>query len=304
MNGQHVNFNANPVTVVKTPNREIPVFSSGENMDAKTIESFGEEWKAYHHFDEKELVEISGMYFDILPAEALKPDSTVLEVGCGSGRFIWYLRKQYDPFVTGVDPSDAVFAADELLGKDEKVQIVKATSSNMPFADESFDFVYSIGVLHHIPETARAMEDCTRKLKKGGYFLTYIYYDLDNRGKLFRGLYDFSNFFRKGISRLPQKTKKIVCDILAVAVYMPWVTASRILKLAGVSKSVREKIPLHGYEDRSFYVIRNDSLDRFGTPLEQRFTKAQITEMMEKAGLSDIKFSDKIPYWHAIGRKV
>jgi hypothetical protein len=50
-------------------------------------------------------------------------------------------------------------------------------------------------------------------------------------------------------------------------------------------------------------VIRNDSLDRFGTPLEQRFSRKQIKIMMEKAGLHDVVFSEKIPYWHAIGLK-
>jgi hypothetical protein len=60
---------------------------------------------------------------------------------------------------------------------------------------------------------------------------------------------------------------------------------------------------LFGYENKSFYIIRNDSLDRFGTPLEQRFTRNQIQEMMERAGLENIVFSNNIPYWHAVGKK-
>ena len=50
-------------------------------------------------------------------------------------------------------------------------------------------------------------------------------------------------------------------------------------------------------------IIRNDALDRFGTPLEKRFSKKQIHEMMEEAGLDDIIFSPNEPYWHAIGKK-
>jgi hypothetical protein len=71
-----------------------------------------------------------------------------------------------------------------------------------------------------------------------------------------------------------------------------------------VPERVRRHIPLQVYERQSFYVIRNDSLDRFGTPLEQRFSRKQIKEMMEKAGLTDIVFSEKLPYWHAVGKKV
>jgi len=49
--------------------------------------------------------------------------------------------------------------------------------------------------------------------------------------------------------------------------------------------------------------MRNDALDRFGTRLEKRFTKAQIAAMMTAAGLRGIKFSDSEPFWCAIGYK-
>ena len=62
------------------------------------------------------------------------------------------------------------------------------------------------------------------------------------------------------------------------------------------------KIPLSYYSNKSFNVIRNDALDRFGTPLEQRFSKVQIEEIRESS-LKDITFSEKEPYWHVIGRK-
>ncbi len=49
--------------------------------------------------------------------------------------------------------------------------------------------------------------------------------------------------------------------------------------------------------------MRNDALDRFGTPLEQRFTREAISDMMKNAGLHDVKFSEAAPYWHAVGHK-
>jgi hypothetical protein len=49
--------------------------------------------------------------------------------------------------------------------------------------------------------------------------------------------------------------------------------------------------------------MRTDALDRFGTRLEQRFTRPEITQMMENAGLENIRFSDGLPYWTAIGWK-
>jgi hypothetical protein len=116
-------------------------------------------------------------------------------------------------------------------------------------------------------------------------------------------LFNASTLLRKGVSKLPGKPKRFVCDVLAVSLYMPFVGFSRFLKKLGIGESVRQKIPLYGYENKSFYIIRNDALDRFGTPLEQRFTKKQIREMMENCGLEQIVFSNNIPYWHAVGKK-
>ena len=63
-------------------------------------------------------------------------------------------------------------------------------------------------------------------------------------------------------------------------------------------------VPLNYYRNKSFYTMRTDSRDRFGTPLQKRFTRAEILEMMEGAGLTDITFSEDEPYWCAVGTKV
>ena len=49
--------------------------------------------------------------------------------------------------------------------------------------------------------------------------------------------------------------------------------------------------------------MRTDARDRFGTPLEHRFTKIQIKSMMEVAGLKEIRFSDRAPFWCVVGVK-
>ena len=62
-------------------------------------------------------------------------------------------------------------------------------------------------------------------------------------------------------------------------------------------------MPLYYYIGKSLKVIRNDSLDRFGTPLEQRFSKTQIKLMLEINGFQNILFSEKMPYWHVLAQK-
>jgi SAM-dependent methyltransferase len=298
-----VEFNKTYQAVIPTKYRSIYAFSMEDsNIDMVTVDSFGDEWQAFHGFDPKEIEKLGDEYFDIVTPEMLNKETTLLEVGCGSGRFLKYLSTRAG-FLVGVDPSHAIFAADNLLGSAGNVMLAKASANDLPFANESFDFVCSIGVLHHIPDTFKALQACVDKVKKGGYFYTYLYYDLDNRGILFRSLYNLSNKIRLGICKLPTKPKKLVCDVLAVGFYMPFILTNRFLKFVGVPRKFRKNIPLVGYENKSFYIIRNDSLDRFGTPLEQRFTKKQIQDMLEQAGLTEIIFSNNIPFWHVVGKK-
>jgi len=69
----------------------------------------------------------------------------------------------------------------------------------------------------------------------------------------------------------------------------------------GMSSKNASALPLGFYRHLSFYTMRTDALDRFGTRLEHRFTRKQIKSMMESADLKDIKFSNDSPYWCAVG---
>ena len=110
-------------------------------------------------------------------------------------------------------------------------------------------------------------------------------------------------FFRKLISTMPTILKKITCDIIAILIYMPLILTGRVMNLIGLKK-LALKLPLNIYHNQSFYVIRNDALDRFGTSLEQRFSKDEINKMMKNAGLSEITIAETLPYWHAVGKRI
>ncbi len=288
---------------IKTAHRVIRCYQLPDtNLDQITVDSFGEEWKTFHGFSDKDLQWLGDKYFDVVTPYMLNNTMKVIDIGCGSGRIIKYLKGRYG-HITGIDPSQAIFVANELIGTEDAVELIQTSTDNIPFPDNYFDFGYSLGVLHHIPDTAQALNDCIKKIRPGGHFLLYLYYNLDNKPYYFRIFFFLSNLIRRVVSKMPRKLKKISCDILAVILYLPFVAISRFLKLLGVPERIRKNVPLQSYESQSFYLIRNDSLDRFGTPLEQRFSKKQMQKMMEHAGLTDIIFSTDIPYWHAVGKK-
>jgi hypothetical protein len=83
-------------------------------------------------------------------------------------------------------------------------------------------------------------------------------------------------------------------------VYLPLARFAKILSIIGLKV---DNFPLSAYKDASIYVMRTDSLDRFGTRLEQRFSKDQIMNMLLNAGFENIIFSNESPYWCAVGFK-
>jgi SAM-dependent methyltransferase len=162
------------------------------------------------------------------------------------------------------------------------------------------DFGYSLGVLHHVPDTEAGLRACVNVLKPGAPFLLYLYYAFDNRPWWFRLLWRISDVGRQFISRSPVGLRYAISQMIAGIVYYPLARLSLLLERFGVNVDC---IPLSSYRSQSFYVMRTDTLDRFGTKLEQRFTAAQIRRMMERAGLERITFSDSVPFWCAVGFK-
>ena len=297
-----VTYNQAPLKVVEGKNREIAIFSTeGKNIDAGVVRSFGEEWLKFNDFSDETIEGSANEYFDILNDTIINKNTYAIDVGCGTGRWTKFLTNKV-AFIEAIDPSNAIFAADNLLGKIENVRLAKASTDTIPFADETFDFAMSIGVLHHIPDTQQAMKDCVRKVKKGGYFYCYLYHNLEKMHWWLKILFNISEVIRKVVHRLPYAAKHFVCDLLAIVIYMPFILWVRLLILLG-GRNVAKKMPLYAYHNKSFFVIRNDSLDKFGTSLEQRFSKKEVEQLMLNCGLEDIVISPGTPYYHTLGRK-
>ena len=155
-------------------------------------------------------------------------------------------------------------------------------------------------MLHHIPDTRKALADCAAALKPGAPFLLYLYYALENRPLWFRALWMATNAVRSGVCRLPFAARKAVTEAIAAMVYWPLARSAALLERVGADVST---LPLNDYRRSSSYTMRTDSLDRFGTRLEQRFTRSEIEEMMSSAGFENIRFRESSPYWVACGEK-
>lgn len=274
----------------------------GSNRDLDVVRGFGEEWERFNQrgMDENETRVLFERYFAGFPWTALPAGAAGFDAGCGSGRWARLVAPQVGTLHC-IDASEAALrvAQDNLADRPNCVFHL-ASVDTMPLPDRGMDFGYSLGVLHHVPDTASALRSCVTKLKPGAPFLLYLYYRFDNRPAWFRAVWAVSDRIRRVVSRAPFGLRSAICDVIALAVYWPLARAARLAESAGLNVGT---FPLSTYRNQSFYVMRTDALDRFGTALEQRFTQAEMREMMEGAGLSRIEFSETEPFWVALGWK-
>ena len=271
-----------------------------ENFDQGVINSFGHEWAAFDYADKVTNEAINAQFLAYSSPIDLghfnSSFSIAADFGAGSGRWTSRLLPYFST-VYALEPSDGAKKVLEYkFANEPRVKILQETVGANSIPAQSLDLAMSLGVLHHIPDTQLAIIDVSVKIKSGGVFLCYLYYNLENKPAFYKLIFKCVNIVRRLISVLPQKFKYIVTSTIAALVYWPLARFSKVVTRFGINTS---NIPLHHYAEMPFVMLANDALDRFGTSLEQRFSKAEIAEMLRLANfdISTLKFSDIEPFW-------
>jgi len=272
------------------------------SRDERVVRVFGEEWARFPQsaLSQADLDAMYADFFAVFPWERIDASAVGADFGCGSGRWAKYVA----PRVRHLHLIDASAAALDVaranLREAGNVSFHQSVLHEITLPERSLDFGYALGVLHHIPDTTGALASVVRTLKPGAPLLVYLYYAFDNRPVWFRSLWPIADLGRRIICRLPKRLRYVACDCIALTVYWPLARAARALDRSGRMPAAW---PLSWYRNRSFYVMRTDALDRFGTSLEKRFRREQIETMLHDAGLTDVRFSPEPPYWCAVAIK-
>ena len=269
-------------------------------LSQRVIKDFGDEWAKFNFLEEQKISEIEEQakrYFALLEDE-FKGETlgSVADFGAGTGRWSQFIMKSCSKLIL-VEPSHGAY---EVLrtrfSGQEKARLLHERIEDCSLENDSIDIGVCLGVLHHIPDTGRALKSLNAKLKPGGTLLAYMYYNLEGQSLTYRFLFHVSSLARKFISKLPRLLKRAICDVIALLVYFPLARMSSKLSARGVNT---KNFPLHHYETLPFHVMRNDSLDRFGTRLEKRYSKEQIRQLLSQTGfdLKTLVFSEDEPFW-------
>lgn len=259
----------------------------------KTLQSFGYEWQKFSQMLQ-EWQKNFNFYFEPLANLNILKDKIILEAGCGKGRHTFYASKYAKEFIA-IDLSQAVDVAFHNNRGADNCHFLQADIYNLPFRKNSFDFIFSLGVLHHLPKPQDGFQRLVRLLKDRGSILIYVYHSFPPRTFNFYAL-KVVNLLRGLTSKLPLSFLYLLCYPIAILSYLIFVLPAKFF--------FREKTPLSWplkqYTSYSFQVLLNDTFDRFSAPIENRYSEKEVLNWFQKANLKEIKI---LSGWRAFGKK-
>ena len=262
--------------------RGISRFVSPENYAG----SFGFQWQRYDRTQLDDatctISEVDFMRKTGLTRQDLE-GKLVLDVGCGMGRFAEVVTR-WGARVVGIDLSAAAEVAARNL-KDREFVAFQADVFDLPFAPESFDLIYSIGVLHHTPDCEQAVKVLPQYLKPGGKLAVWLYSGYNK-------WYRFSDIYRKVTTRMSPTTLHS-CLRVAVPVINGVDAGVRVIPLIGkpISGVLRYVLPVNRNPKRSFRVL--DTFDWYSPKYQSKHTYEQVCRWFEDCGLEDLHIGEK-----------
>lgn len=196
----------------------------------------------------------------------------VLDVGCGMGRFS-DIASRWGAIVVGIDLSSAVEAAQVNVGSLPNVDIIQADVLELPFADETFDYIFSIGVLHHTPDTKAAFDQLPRLLKPGGKVAIWLYSRYD--GMRWR----FSDLWRRWTWRIPERVLHGACYAAVPLHYL--------YKLPVLGYFGKWLLPVSDHPKAEWRIL--DTFDWYSPRYQWKHTYEETWLWFEAQGLIDIR---------------
>ena len=195
----------------------------------------------------------------------------VLDVGVGAGRYADVVQTA-GAKVVGIDLSFSVDVAFENLSAFENVHLAQADIFALPFRKETFDYIYSIGVLHHTPDAKAAFMQLPPLLKKGGRLAIWVY-DAYTTGQRINRLW------RNITTKLPQRLLYALC-FLAIPLYY-------LKKIPLLGTLLQIVLPSAMWKSWRWRIL--DTYDWYSPKYQSRHTYFEVAGWFREAGLTDIE---------------
>lgn len=247
--------------------------------------SFGYQWTRFQR-TQLDHAQRNLSEFDFIRKTGLQPGDfagkVVLDVGCGMGRFA-EVATRWGARVVGVDLSAAAEVAAKNLADREFVGF-QADVFALPFAPETFDLIYSMGVLHHTPDCEKAFKTLPQYLKPGGTIAVWLYSGYNK-------WYRFSDQYRKITHRM---SPQALHTFFRVAVpFFYWLNRGlKAIPAVGkpVAGAIHHVFPVNTHPDPEVRVL--DTLDWYSPKYQSKHTYEQVFRWFESCGLEGVNIGN------------
>lgn len=255
------------------------------DTQVKTGKSYGFLWTREKDISPKDRWHFNSMQEAI--DEPIVRGNIGIDVGSGCG-YDTYIMAKNNPSVKiiSLDLSDGVFCCKKLSASLENVFVIKSSILDAPVKNNVFDFAYCYGVLHHTNNPELGLKEIGRILKKGAAVFLYLYENHSDNIVKFSAL-TIIKVLRRITTKIPQRILYIISFLLSPFVVISFSLPARSLKKFKITKSLADKIPFNF--GTHLFSLTGDIYDRFSAPVEQRFNREEVFNLLNKSGFINIK---------------
>lgn len=248
--------------------------------ERRTLTSYSYQWRKFKEM----LPHWKQVFLDsIRPIEpAFFRGKLGLDAGCGFGRSLYYAAS-YGAEVIGMDLSEAVEAAMENTRHLPNVHVIQGDIFRPPLRERSLDFVYSVGVLHHLPDPQRGFLALAGLLAPGAPIFIWVY----SRGRG-RQIALFS-LLRAVSTRLPLRLLNFLCLGLSAGQWSLWIAPYRLLRRFRSTRALAQRLPFTLYSRYPFRVLHADWFDGLSVPLVNYLRQGEVVGWFREAGLERLQ---------------
>ena len=245
---------------------------------ASYADSFGFQWTTFQRtqLDEgvrSESEETFSQKTGLIPSDLDGKD--VLDVGCGMGRFADVACRWGARLVVALDLSRAVDAARQNLSGHDAASVIQADAADPPLAHGSFDIVFSIGVLHHTPNTARSLAAVSKLVKPGGILAVWLY------PRSLRVKHAGSEVLRPITSRMPQD--RLLRVVRTVVPQMDRIHE----RFPHAARPLRLVIPTSAHPDPEWRIL--DTFDWYSPRYQWKHSEPEVVGWFDRLGFEDTR---------------
>lgn len=260
-----------------------------DEQSSRTIRDFGRQWTRY--------TDNSGYYGSVdffadiwgpLASGMILPNARIADIGAGTGRFVNVLLDAGVGHVVALEPSAAMDVLQaNTADRRDRITYLRATGDRIP-PDATLDYVFAIGVLHHIPDPLPVLEAARRALKPGGSFFAWLY------GAEGNGLYiTVLRVMRAFATRAPHAVVASMVWLLYVPLRL-YILAAHIFPL-----------PLRAYMTEVLGKLSGSKLrlvvyDQLNPAYAKYYRREEVEELFTAAGYRDIHFYHRHGYSWAV----